>query len=289
LPGDVLDQLGQQRIPVQLFDPYLGIAGAERLLGHGDYAVACGAAQVSKAFKKPPVDFLEPKKVFVKPNRTRAYALVGGVAAAAVALLIYGAYWFLTSSTAQDIAILQDRINQKKEQEKNYGDVEKRFEAVKTWKEHELFILEEIYDLHETFPDVAGVQIVKAEWKVIAPTTNAPAGAATPASKNAAATTPAAKTQLKPIATLSVKATADQEDQLKAMEAALKNSRHWRLTRTDVSNTERNTRTYELGVLPMKPEDYRSVITVGANVTATEGSTTTNRNRRLRPIGGGRP
>jgi hypothetical protein len=286
LPEDVLDQLGQQRIPVQLFDPYLGIAGAERLLGHGDYAVACGAALISKAFKKPPVDFLEPKKVYVKPNRTRAYTLVGGVALASLALLIYGVYWFLTSSTAQDIAALQERIDQKKIQEKNYGDVEKRFDAVKLWKEHEIFILEEIYDLHETFPDIAGVQIVKAEWKVNAPT-NVPAAGA--AMKNAAASqSQASKTQLKPVARLSVKATAEQEGQLKTLETALKNSRHWRWVRSDLASNERNTITYELDVLPMKPEDYRGVITVGENVTATEGSTNTNRNRRFRPVGGGR-
>lgn len=287
LPEHVEELLEGFRTPVQLYDPYLGIAGAERLQGQGDYAVACGAAQVSKTFKKAPVDFLEPKKVFVKPNRTRSYALVGGIAAVAAGLLIYGLYWFITSSVAQDIAEIQDRIALQKEKEKNYGDVEKRSDAIKNWKDHELFILEEIYDLHESFPDIAGVQIVKAEWKVNAPAPNSPGAAA--AAKNAAATAPAAKTQVMPIARLTIKATAEQDDQLKVLETALKNSKHWRWIRSDLVTNERNTRSFELDVLPLKPEDYRSVITIGSNVTATEGSATTNRNRRFRPAGGGRP
>jgi hypothetical protein len=144
-----------------------------------------------------------------------------------------------------------------------------------------------MYDLHETFPDIAGVQIVKAEWKVNAPAPNAPA--TTAAAKTVAATAPVAKTQLTPIARLTVKATADQDDQLKLLEAALKNSKHWRWIRSDLVTNERNTRSYELDVLPLKPEDYRSVISIGSNVTATEGSANTNRNRRFRPAGGGRP
>lgn len=119
LPPEAQEQLSSFRTPIKLYDPYHGIVGAERLIGHGDYAVACGAAQVTKVFKKVPVEFLNPKKVVVKPNRTRSYALIGGVASAAAALLIWGAYWMVTSSADAEIAELQDQLKDKQRQEKN--------------------------------------------------------------------------------------------------------------------------------------------------------------------------
>lgn len=300
LPEDAEDHLQDFRVPVELYNPYQGVNGADRLTGQGDYAAACGAALVNKAFKKPPVEFLEPKKVVVKPNRSRSYLLVGGIAAAAIALLVYGLYWMLTSSADSEIATLQDRIKDMQKREKDYADVEKRAEAIKQWKDHELFILEEIYDLVESFPDVAGVQITKAEWRTIAPTTTpgaAGAAAAPPkytVSKAPNATAPVAaapKTQpIKPVAKLTVKATAENEQQLKSLETAPRDSRHWKWTKTDVVTQDANSRIYELDVLPLKPEDYRTVITVGSNVTAPEG-TQTNRpgaRRGFRPTGGGR-
>ncbi len=300
LPEDAEDHLQDFRVPVELYNPYQSVSGADRLNGQGDYAVACGAAQVTKAFKKPPVEFLEPKRVIVKPNRSRAYLLVGGVAAVAIGLLVYGLYWMLTSSADSDIAALQERIKNMRLREKSYGDDEKRAEAIKNWKDHELFILEEIYDLVETFPDVAGVQITKAEWRTIAPVTT-PGGAAAAAppkytvgkAPNSTAPVAAApKNQpIKPVAKLTVKATAENEQQLKSLEAALKDHNHWKWTKTDLVTQEANTRIIELDVLPLRPEDYRSVITIGSNITAPEG-TQTNRpgNRRgFRPTGGGRP
>jgi hypothetical protein len=88
-----------------------------------------------------------------------------------------------------------------------------------------------------------------------------------------------------------VKASAENEQQLKTLEAALKDHNHWNWVKTDLVPQEANTRVYELNVLPLKPEDYRSVIAIGSNVTAPEG-TQTNRpgNRRgFRPTGGSRP
>lgn len=296
VPAEVQEQLGSFRIPVQLYDPYQGIAGAERLIGHGDYAAACGAAQVTRAFKKPPVEFLSPKRVVVKPNRKRSYALIGGVAAAAIAFLVWGTYWLMTSSADEEIAALQDRIKDKKAQEKQYADaeVEKRFDAIKTWKEHELFILEEIYELTEIFPDIAGVQIINADWKAVAPPTAGPgvlAAAPTKSGTAAAAPALAKTTSQKPIARLVIKATAEQEDQLKNLERALKDSNHWKWIKTDPVPQEKNTVVYELDVKPARPEDFKSVIALGNNVTSTDSSTTNRPGARrgFRPIGGGRP
>lgn len=296
LSAEAQKQLSTFRIPVRLFDPYLGIAGAERLLGHGDYAVACGAAQVTKAFKKPPVEFLEPKKVVVKPNRTRSYAIYGGAAALALAALIGGIYWMITSSADAEIAEIQERIKRQQSIEKVYvdGQIEKRYDAIKAWKDQELFVLEEIYDLMEIFPDVAGVQIVKAEWKATAAPTTAPvsnfpvAGAKT--APGAGTAQPPKTTVVKPIARLSVRATAEKEDDLKALETALRSSKHWKWVKSDLVMNEKNTRIYELDVTPWKPDDYRTVITIGSNTTSTESTTNTRPGqRRLRPTGGGRP
>lgn len=286
LPDEAQRVVSSLPVTVHLYDPYQNMAGAERLAGHGDYAVASGAAQVTRTFKKIPVEFLAPKKVMPKPNRKRSYALVGGVAAVAVGLLLYGLYWMLTSSADSEIADLQERIKLKREQEKNFADVEKRYEAIKQWRDQEIFILEEIYDLIDIFPDMAGVQIVKAEWKSLAPS------AASPGSQIAgktAASQPAAKTaSIKPIARLTLKATAEQDSQLKILQAALRDSRHWKWIKSDLVPQERNTMVYELEVLPLRPEDYRDVITIGNNVTATEGQTNTRQRpgRGFRPTGG---
>ncbi len=305
LPADVEQHLGSFHIPMELYSPYMGIAGAERLSGHGDYAVASGAAQLKKAFKTVPVEFLEPKKVVVKPNRSRSYLLVGGVAAAAVALLVYGLYWMLTSSADSEIASIKERIQLMQQKEKEFADVDKRFEAIKAWKDHELYILEEIYNLVEVFPDVAGVQITKAEWRTITPSTapglggaGAASAANTPSKFTASKVTSTApvaaaslKTQpIKPVAKLTVKATAENEQQLKSLETALRDSRYWKWVKSDLVTQEANTRIYELDVLPLKPEDYRSVIAIGSNVTAPEGAQTNRPGTRrgFRPTGGGR-
>jgi hypothetical protein len=143
------------------------------------------------------------------------------------------------------------------------------------------------------------VQITKAEWRTIAPVvTPGAAAAAAPAkytvSKAPNATAPVAaapKAQpIKAVAKLTVKATAENEQQLKTLEAALKNSSHWKWVKSDLVTQEANTRIIELDVLPLKPEDYRSVITVGSNVTAPEGTQTNRpgRGRGFRPTGGGR-
>jgi tetrahydromethanopterin S-methyltransferase subunit B len=302
-PLEAEKQIAGFRTPVKLYDPYQGVIGADRLVGHGDYAVACGAAQTSKAFKKPPVEFLSPKKVVEKPNRRRTYAIAGAAAAAVLALVIGGLYWWMTSSADDEIAVLQDRIKDKQKMEKTFAEdkIEERMEAIKTWKEQEFFVLEEIYDLIESFPDISGVQIVKAEWKSIASSTPAgPAALAAPGKStipmpNGIAKTSAIHTQantpVNPVARLVIKATADEEDQLTALHTALKNSRHWKLLKFEVVPQEKNTKIFELNVLPLKPEEYRTVIALGNNVTAT-GVGDSNRpgaRRGFRPATGGRP
>jgi Tfp pilus assembly PilM family ATPase len=297
LPVEAEKQIDSFRVPVKLFDPYVGIVGADRLTGHGDYAVACGAAQTIKAFKKPPVEFLSPKKVFVKPNRTRSYAIIGGAAVAALALLTYGIYWMMTSSADAEIAELQKSIEDKHKLEKIHlaNEVEKRYDAIKAWKDQEVYVLEEIYDLIESFPDVPGVQIIKAEWKAnaAAPTTPGPAPMAVPGKTAAPAANTFSKTApVKPVARLLVKATAEEEDQLNALQTALKNSKHWKWVKFEVVPQEKNTKIFELDVLPLKPEDYRATIALGNNISATGDGSGSNRrgpNRGFRPTTGGRP
>lgn len=297
LPPEAQKQIDSFRVPVRLFDPYVSIVGADRLVGHGDYAVACGAAQTVKAFKKPPVEFLSPKRVFVKPNRTRQYAIIGGTAIAALALLTWGIYWMMTSSVDSEIAELQKSIASKQELEKIHikNEVEKRHDAIRAWKDQEVFVLEEIYDLVESFPDVAGVQIIKAEWKTNAATsttastgpTSLPGKTAVPSTVGFGKTVP-----VKPIARLIVKATAEEEDQLNALQSALKNSKHWKWVKFEVVPQEKNTKIFELDVLPLKPEDYRATIALGNNVSATGDGSGSNRrgpNRGFRPTTGGRP
>ena len=85
LPPGGEELLGQFRVPAQVYDPYASVQGSDRLR-RADFAVALGAAQVTRAFRKPPVDFANPKKVVIKPNNTRKYATWGAVAAAVLAV-----------------------------------------------------------------------------------------------------------------------------------------------------------------------------------------------------------
>ena len=186
-----------------------------------------------------------------------------------------------------DITDLQGQINQQKETEKTaFADVDKKFEIIDAWNKQEVFILEELYDLVATFPDVPGVQITHAEWK-----TNAPAPGSAAAAAAAAAITkpgapmkpvaaPTARQALKPIARLTIKATAENEEQLRLLEAALRDGKHWKFVKFDPDPREKNTRSFDLDILPLSPADYAAVIQPGKNVTATGDGQQQNTRRR---------
>jgi len=76
------------------------------------------------------------------------------------------------------------------------------------------------------------------------------------------------KAPIKPVARLILRAQAEDEEQLNALQTALKDSSHWRWVKYEPVATEKNTRIFELDVLPLKPEDYRTTIALGKNVTA---------------------
>ena len=97
---------------------------------------------------------------------------------------------------------------------------------------------------------------------------------------------------VKPVARLVLKAQAEDEEQLNALQKALKDSSHWRWVKFEVVAQEKNTKIFELDVLPLKPEDYRATIAAGKNVSATGEGSNSNRpgNRRgFRPPSGSRP
>jgi hypothetical protein len=290
LPPQYESYLAQLRVAATLYDPYAGIQGGDRLAGHGDYAAAAGAAEAAKAFRKPPVNFLDPKRVIVKPNRKKTYAIMGGIAAAALILVGGGVYWLLTSSADADIASLQANIKEMQDREKSFGDVEKRFETISTWANQEIVALDALYDLIAAFPDMGGMQIVKVEWKPIA-ATNAPAAsplAPKPTLPAAGAKAPT----VKPIATMTITAVAEQGDpktQFDELEGALREQSHWHVIKKTPDPKEKNKYTFELSVLPVKPGEYTSIVNPGKYTTVSGEVQTNNpasRRRRFTPPGG---
>jgi len=288
MPANSEAYLAQSRVPAQLYDPYAGVQGTDRLAGHGDYAAALGAAQVTRAFRKAPVDFLNPKKVVVKPNNTRKYATWGAIAAGILIVTVAAGYWAITSTYDADISDLQAQITRKEPDKNLVAEVEKQFEMIDNWHRQQLYILEELYDLAATFPDMAGVQIVSAEWKRLPPagsTPGAPAKPAPPAKPTGPAPRPVAA---RPVARMTIKATADQESSLRQLEEALRDSLHWKYVKTELVPQDSKSRVYELDIPAMTPAEYASVITPGKNVTASGNGQTTNTPRRpgVRRFGG---
>lgn len=283
LPPNYEPMLAQLRVAATLYDPYAGIQGGERLAGHGDYGAAAGAAEVTKAFRKSPINFLDPKRVMPKPNRKKTYAIIGGIAAAALIVFGGGLYWILTATTDTEIAGLQAEIKQMQDREKGYGDVEKRFDTINTWANQEVVVLDAIYDLIAAFPDMGGMQIVKVEWKPIA-AVNVPA--AQQFGAKAAATPSANKAPgIKPIATMTITAVTDQGDpatQFKELEEALREQSHWHLVKKTPDVKEKNKYTFELSVLPAKASEYTSLVIPG-KYTTVSGEVQTNTGPRRRP------
>ncbi len=296
LPAGFDQMAGQLRVPVAWYDPYASVQGAQRLAGHGDYAVACGAASALKTFRTLPVDFLAPKRVMPKPNRKKSYAIIGGIATVAALLLVWGFYWLMTSSSDTEIAGLKKRISVLQEQEKAYGDVDKRAEAIMAWVNLEIVVLDELYDLFAAFPDTGGLQITRAEWKPLTTTiAGNPSGQNSPfktGTKPNGSAAPKIGPQTKPIATLSIEATSEQPDEMfPKLIQELGNGRHWKLEKKTIVPQDKNRMHIELSIQPVKPSEYASLVSMGKYATSTEAQPTqgTRRRPRFQPPGGARP
>jgi hypothetical protein len=290
-PEGLLESAEALRTPIHLYDPYASVAGAERLSRQSDYAVACGAAQTVKVFRKLPVNFLAPKRVMQRPNRSRTYGTIAAIAAAVLVVVGGGLYWTMTSSSDSEIATLQARIKEKRKTEESLAEIEKQHAAITAWSGMDVVILDEIYDLIAAFPDVGGMQIVKYDWSPISTLTQLGPAAN---SKFAKTTAPAAAKAInRPVATLVLEAVSEDPDrQFPELKKVLDEGKHWRLAKSDLVPGDRNRIKITLEVLPIKPGEYTSLVAPGNFTTAKGGdSQPTNRRGRGRitPPTGGRP
>jgi hypothetical protein len=270
------------KLPVFLYAPTGKAAGEEG----AEFAGAYGLIQ-GRAAGKPAINLATPKQSTPPSNRSKYY-WIGGAAAAAVLLIGLGVvYGVMSSSRSTEIKRLQESKNAIKKELDSGVEVEKRLEAINSWANSEMVMLDELYDLVARFPDASGLRVT-AEWTTLAPPQPSPQ-ASKQASTKGAATTPS-KPKLAPIGEIKVMATADRPEILQRLKTALDSGGHWKLDHFD-DTVGTNQAKAILKVYRQKPEEYTTVLTRGENTTGPMSGGGDRRgpggNRNRFPVGGG--
>ena len=284
----------QLDIAVRPLDPFQTVRATRPLPTDFDFLHAAGALEAATRLKKLPVNFVAPKRTVPQPSKARFYAIAGGTLAAAIFGLVGGWYWLESSSRADEIAELNQRIKTLKTEIEGYGVTEEKYTAIANWREAEVVVLDELYNLTVRFPELEGVRITRASWLTIPPTP-APLATARPGAvggpRQPAVPAPAAKQTLKPVAHIDLEATAESSEALVRLRQALDGERHWQVERWEREPQNPNQVRGVLKVFPMQPSEYQSLLQLGQLRTQPGEIRTEQRPRpTVRPrTPGGRP
>lgn len=290
--------------PIRWYDPGAGMQ--VNLEGSvSQWLPALGAVQAKQIWPKLPVDFAAPKKDVPKPNRKRFYAIVGGSLAAGLGLLGGAFYLFNSLEKEAKIKELQDHISQLNTNIAGYGNVEERLADIRRWQDHNLVLMDELYDLSAWFPDVPGVRITKAQWSTVSQT---PAGVTprapqpprppTVGALGSGPASPALRAPLgasaapKPVAEVSLTIQAESADRLAVLRRQLDMERNWKIDAWHIPLDNDKEVTARLKIFARKPSDYKATITKGTHVSQPgEIQSDNNRGRgtNIRTNRGGRP
>jgi len=286
-----LDELAdKQHLALQLVDPFQNVRAMQPLPPEFDFLHAVGALEAVTRLKKLPINFAAPKRTLPKPNRSRLYTMIGGAVAAFLLLTVGGWYWLESSDRSQKIDELTKSLAGLKEEINGYGNTQEKYAALLAWKQAEVVILDEIYDLSARFPDLAGIRFTRAVWETLAPsTTPVRAGAAAAATKPSG--TGAAKKVEQPIAQVSLEITAESAELLPKLRQALDAEKHWQIDRWERDPNNPRQVQAVLKVYPLEPREFQARLELGVNRTQP-GEIRTD--QRLRPTvrprtPGGRP
>jgi hypothetical protein len=272
------------RLPVRSFEA----APAGLLNGHaeeaGGFAAALGLVQSAGARRKLTVDFVHPKQAPVASSNKKRRAIL--IAAAAAAPLLALGLWYavVVGLKNSDIEALQNRKAELQKRINDFGDVDKRYEAVAGWADGEMVIVDELYDFIAHFPDVPGIRITSLTWTAYQPESaqqNRGASAAKP---------PTPKKEKTPIGQFGFVAEGESTELLERLHKELQQANdHWLLEPGAWEKdqpTPRHARA-TIKVFHIEPKDYKAVLGPHSNVTKTDDGQ--RRPDGFRAGGGGRP
>jgi hypothetical protein len=230
-----------------------------------------------------PVNFLQPRKPKPPPNKRRYYAYAAAAILVLIVPMVVGFYLQKAKRNAEIVRLTAEKVRLQRDVN-NYGDTQKRLEAIEGWANTEMVLLDELYDLFTHFPDHPGVRITKASWSP------APQPAAPPPSNNRAGAATArpvatAKPPERPVGKLIIEATGDATG-LDKLRQGLEKGRQWKLDQWEKDTPGSGQARFTMKVFRQKTEEYDSVLkpTEHVNNTAPAGD-----NRRGRSFPGGRP
>lgn len=286
VPVEIDELADKQNLAVQLVDPFLNVRTLQPLPPEFDFLHAVGALEAVTRLKKLPINFAAPKRTLPKPNRTRLYAMVGGAVAAFLFITVGGWYWMESSDRSHRIDELTKSIAGLKAEITGYGNTDEKYAALSAWKQMEVIVLDELYDLSARFPDLAGIRFTRAVWVTLTPSV-------APTRAGAAATKPAGPTKKveQPIAQVNLEIAAETVELLPRLRQALDAEKHWQVDRWERDPNNPRQVQAVLKVYPLEPREFQARLELGQNRTQP-GEIRTD--QRLRPTvrprtPGGRP
>jgi hypothetical protein len=149
------DQLrGQLLLEVVLFDPFAAVEVTRGSTGPshpGRFAALLGMLHEEATGGRPGIDFLNPRRKPVPPDRRRQYAWVGA-GAAMLALMLTGIISWQLRSYDQSIGKLQHASQGLDKQVKDAEELRTRVSEIDTFVTGDINWLDEVYDLSVKLP-----------------------------------------------------------------------------------------------------------------------------------------
>ncbi len=163
LCGDGTDQQSLKQeieeglsLSVQLFNPFLEMELDSALHNNtpehaGRFAPLLGMLCDEAADAAHPIDFLQPRKRPEPPSQAKRQAVLGGIAAAALLLLVGGVYLTLASMDSE-IKAIQAASNEMQKQVEEANLNIAHLKAVEKFTDSDITWLDELYGLAERLP-----------------------------------------------------------------------------------------------------------------------------------------
>lgn len=151
LAGQLREQLSLEVVP---FDPFAACntSGGSAVPSHpGRFAALLGLLREEAAGGRPAIDFLNPRRKPVPPDRRRQYAWLAA-AAVAVVLILAGIVALQLRSYDQRIAKLQRESQEVEKEVKGVAELRTRVSEIDTFVTGDIDWLDEIYDLSVRLP-----------------------------------------------------------------------------------------------------------------------------------------
>jgi hypothetical protein len=170
-------------IPVYRYDPLAGQIPPSGVPS-GAFAGAAGLFQFVGRGRELPINFVKPRepRAPADPNK-RMLAWVGGIAAALM-LLLFGAGWMRLSAKGRELEQLSKAKDDLERELVSLDQDDRRFKAVKDWRDSEVVWLDELYDVTASVQNIDNLRVTN--FNANPTSTNTAVGAAKTNNKYAA-------------------------------------------------------------------------------------------------------